>query len=95
MNELCLQSWRMELDAGLGGSGEAEAEQLLIVAPTAALEQVVAEMEVDDDARHDGRLAALPIRVSVEGWNQGCAAVGDGAPLRSWRALRPRVVAAS
>lgn len=99
--EMCLQSWRMELDSGLGAADGAADEQLLVVAPVKAIHVLLAVAGLEGprvgsaaagsaaSQTAAGQGDAGIITVSFSGWNQG--AVREHERLQSWRQLRPQL----
>ncbi|KAI8466647.1 MAG: hypothetical protein J3K34DRAFT_55283 [Monoraphidium minutum] len=100
--ELLSQSWRTELDHGLGKREEgAGLESILVMADAAAVSRLAAAAAAAGGGEAAAAAAAAAeaaaggacgVEVAVEGWNQGLAAEQQRA-LESWKALRPRVAA--
>jgi hypothetical protein len=71
------------------GQGEAASEQLLVLAPRAAIQQLAAAVAAASPSppSSDGEGPAPCWRVALQGWNQGAAS--SGVCLESWRMLTP------
>ena len=93
---MCKQSWRTELDYGLGESQSSQTEEalLIITKTTLASNQLVAAAAGAGGAAGgggggQGGGSGEVVVVEFEGWNQG--EVGEAKQLDSWHQLQPKV----
>lgn len=80
--ELTAQSWRTELDHGLGGGSGAAAEELLVLVPSEAAVACLVQAAVAAPSSSDAGIRGGGIAVvAFQGWNEGQVQ----APLTDWR----------
>lgn len=89
------QSWKVELDAGLG-KGEALAEDILVFAPPLAVERLVgsaagaAEMQAQQQQRREQDVTAGKQVSLVEFASFNAETETERRQLTSWRELQPK-----
>jgi hypothetical protein len=89
--ELCKQSWKTELDHGLGDSQSLQTEEalLLVTKSSQGVQQLAAAAAGAAGGGGDGGAWGEVVVVEFEGWNQG--EVGEAKQLESWHQLQPKV----